>query len=293
MSGFHDQQPVARGHALGLGGHTSSGAFASPGKRTLTEGLGGARGSGPIQLQGDGSSHPIPSGALVSQYGPGSDWDRKNDCGPSCILMALRAMGLEQRLKDLIPDDFRSVNNREGPINDQTEVEYICVLGFDGDRDSRTRSLAEIQSCLIAVLGALGVSVPEPETMFQLLSPPGQPLYSSTNRQQASAASPQGPAGDFIQQHCTDGSAVMVLGEAAAGPWGWGGMQDPGNTHRVTDQGSHIVLVWRPDQAQDKYTVMDPSWTAPLLDKPPRRRPRPAAGRRTAGRCSTCGAGAS
>ena len=270
MSGFHDQQPCARSHALPAGGHTSSGAFDAPGKRTLTQGLGGARGSGPIQLQGDGASHPLPAGALVSQYGPGSDPDRKNDCGPSCILMALRAMGLEQKLKALIPKDFRSVNDQGPGVNDQTEVEYICVLGFN-DRSSAARRLDQIQQCLITVLGALGVSVPDPQTTFQLLSPPGppgKPLYSATNDQQKSDAMPQGPAGEFIQQNCKDGSAVMVLGEPVGGPWGWGGMQDPGNTHRVTDDGNHIVLVWLPDQSQpDKYTVMDPSWTAPLPDR--------------------------
>jgi hypothetical protein len=271
MSGFHDQQSGARSEALPAGGHTRSGAFATPGKRTLTQGLTGARGSGPIQLQGDGQSHPIPDGALVSQYGPGSDPKRLNDCGPSCILMALRAMGLEQKLKDQIPKDFRSVND-DGSINDQTEVEYICFLGFNGDRHSRVRRLDQIQQCLITVLGKLGVSVPEPEKTFQLLSPPGQPFSSDTNKQQSkdpSLGMPQGAAGEFIKQNCKDGSAVMVLGDPLGGPWGWGGMQDPGNTHRVTDDGSHIVLVWLPDQKQpDKYTVLDPSWTAPLPDKP-------------------------
>lgn len=271
MSGFHDQQPGARGHVLPAGGHTSSGAFDAPGKRTLTQGLGVARGSGPIQLQSDGSKHPIPDGALVSQYGPGSDADRKDDCGPSCILMALRAMGLEQKLKDLIPKDFRSVNDKGPDVNDQTEVEYICVLGFNS-RNSASRRLDQIQACLITVLGKLGVSVPEPEKMFQLLSPvgpPGKPLYSATNDQQKSDAMPQGPAGEFIQQNCQDGSAVMVLGAPVGGPWGWGGMQDSGNTHRVTDDGNHIVLVWLPDQTKpDEYTVMDPAWTAPLAGKP-------------------------
>jgi hypothetical protein len=266
MSGFHDQRPGARSHALRAGGHTSSGAFEAPGKRSLTQGLGVARGSGPIQLQSDGSSHPMPANAFVAQYGSGSEPGRFNDCGPSCILMALRAMGVEHKLVEMMPAEYQ-------PLNDQNEVKYICYVGFN-DPGSYPRSLAEIQHCMTTVLHVLGVTVPDPDTMFQMLgSPdhPDKPLYTSTNQADAAksqGAMPQGPAGEFIKQHCTDGSAVMVLGHAKGGPWGWGGTADKHNTQSVDEKGDHIVLVWRPDQNQDKYTVMDPSWTTPRTDKP-------------------------
>src|SRR4029077_5009785 len=100
---------------------------------------------------------------------------------------------LEQKLKDLIPKDFRSVNDKGPDVNDQTEVEYICVLGFNS-RNSASRRLDQIQACLITVLGKLGVSLPQPEKIFQRLSPvspPGKPLYSATNDQQKSDAMPQ------------------------------------------------------------------------------------------------------
>jgi hypothetical protein len=100
----------------------------------------------------------------------------------------------------------------------------------------------------------------------------------------ANAASPtaaatlgmqEGPAGQFIAQHCVDGSAVIVMGYANRGPWGWGPDKDPdhrkdtdGKPQAIRDDGDHFVFVWRPDQTKDLFIVMDPAWSRPLPPRP-------------------------
>jgi hypothetical protein len=265
MAGSYDRQPGRAGGAPGQGGYTSSRAFDHPGKRTLAQHgpeLGG-RGA-PVQREDDAKTHPIPDGDHVWQYGPQADPDRLNDCGPACVLMALRAMGLERQLIAAMPADYQ-------PVTEQNEMNFIRFVGF-GKVLSGALTPAQIQSCLTKVLARLGVPLPEdPASLFPMLrGPDGNPFYTNTNKQEVARGTPlaQSRAGQFIQASCVDGSAVMVLGHPEGGPWGWGGGEEPERARNVEDQGDHFVLVWRPDQQQDLYTVMDPSWAAPRHDKP-------------------------
>lgn len=236
-------------------------AVDAPGKRTLPQ----PEASAPIQRQGDGQSHPIPSSAFVAQYadyGKDTDLNRANDCGPSVILMAIRAMGAEPNLIAAMPEKSK-------PVNALKEIEFICLTAY-GTADSKSRTPGEVRAGLVAVLGAIGVAVTA--STFEFLND-GKRANTFTDSKDATLD--DGPAGSFIQQHCVDGSAVIAMGYAEGGPWGWGPEQDPnhrkdkdGNAQTISDQGDHFILVWRPDQTQDLYTVMDPSWSAPLPNKP-------------------------
>lgn len=259
MSDFHDHGTLGA-RTLGHVPSRTPGVDA-PGKRTLTQ-----ADAAPIQRKDDPKSHPVPDSAFVAQYadyGKDTDLGRADDCGPSVILMAIRAMGAEPNLIAAMPEKYK-------PVNALREIKFICQTAW-GTEDSAARTPVELQNGMVAVLDAIGVKIDDKRKTFEFLNSGSKATYTDSK----DALEDDGPAGTFIQQHCVDGSAVIAMGYAKGGPWGWGPEQDPnhragsdGQPQTITDRGDHFVLVWRPDQTKDEYTVMDPSWSAPLKGKP-------------------------
>jgi hypothetical protein len=192
---------------------------------------------------------------LVSQYGPGTT-DHVNDCGPACILMVIKAMGLEAAWKQRVA---LAVKKDVAAVTVQDELDQVRMVGYGGSGDFAITPLS-LRAGLEKVLVALGVpDRPSDAAWRQVL-----PMINEEDKTAVykdDQVTPRMKA--FLDEHCVDGSAVIVEGHPKSAAWGWGGTDDPNNARKVGDAGLHYVFVWRVDPTQEAFDVLDPSWTAP------------------------------
>lgn len=246
-----------------------------PGKGTLTEHL-------HWQQVLQAARDPSPEAIIVCQFAWGdasskgpteTDGKSLNDCGPACVLMMIRAMGIEDRFIQRVvawPDPVFKSNG----MTEQWELDYIRHAGGkplrDGGGNTPTMSMDDLRDCFAAVLRQLGVPNNTIAAQLKTLKDKaGATLTSNENQGKDKKGSPDdvGKAEAFLVEHCVAGSAVIVRGAGARSAWRWGGQTqepDTGKKKRsVGDAGSHFVVVWKPDPKTGKFRILDPSWFTP------------------------------
>jgi hypothetical protein len=220
----------------------------------------------PIQRQADLD----PTAVQVDQYSEGTDIDRFNDCGPSVVLMVVRAVGAEAAFDALVQ---KGPPKLPAAPTLQQKLTYIRGIEADptspsvaakGEKVDTEFSVAQVENALYTLLAWLGVAI-KPGDLRQMIQAVGDTGHGF-------APDDQDALTTYLTQHCGNGSAVIALGKPNDAAWGWGGEQDPARRYApdkegtmmpqdIVDRGNHFVMVWSPSPGV--YTVMDPSWATP------------------------------
>ena len=221
------------------------------------------------QQQGDtGSEHPLGDRAHVCQYENGTDKLVFNDCGPATVVMLIRAMGphVAARFEAAVTAwDDEYGKKLHGQLTTQKQLDYVRFHGGtyktrDGKGGSQALTIHEVEHCLVGTLRSLGVDLPD-KAIAKYIATVDQKRPTSDPKH----AESMNLVEQFLESHCNESTAVVLLGDAKSAPWGWGGTADksPGKRQNVTAGGGHFVLVYRRSPHQ-LFEVLDPSWMAPM-----------------------------
>src|SRR6185436_1516790 len=172
--------------------------------------------------------NPIdPEAVQVDQYDKETDPTRFKDCGAACILMVVRAMGLEPKLRQLV--------NKKDPAKVTLQQQIDHIRNINGNAPGKAdMTVQQVRNCLVDVLHELGVPKDKIDLQkaFALV---GAEKYFSTGMNKNGKPGEKGRAESFLQAACVDGSAAIVMGLPNPAAWGWGGTEDVDAPNRRLD----------------------------------------------------------